>query len=175
VAAEESSVDLLMRLTRAPADAARAIAGAGPADLARRPASTEWAPTEVLCHLRDVEELFQLRFHTILALDEPVILAFSAVPDDLLTWRIGGAIGHPFDPDRWAAERQYLRNDAREALAAWQRRRGEVLALLAPLSAAEWRRGGIHPSRGRRTLIEWVESLAAHDDNHLDQLRRALA
>ena len=38
-----------------------------------------------------------------------------------------GAIGHPLDPVRWAEERQYLRNDTREALAAFQRRRTEVL------------------------------------------------
>ena len=43
------------------------IVGAAPAaTLARRPAPKSWSPTEIVCHLRDVEELFQLRFHTIL-------------------------------------------------------------------------------------------------------------
>ena len=114
------------------------IVGAAPAAaLARRPAPKSWSPTEIVCHLRDVEELFQLRFHTILALDEPTLLAFSAEPDDLRAWRIGGAIGHPLDPDRWAIERQYARNDPREALAAWQRRRAEVFTLLSGLSPEE--------------------------------------
>jgi hypothetical protein len=48
------------------------------------------------------------------------------------------------------------------------------VSLLAGLSPVEWQRGGIHPSRGRRTLMEWVQSLAAHDDNHLAQLGRAV-
>ena len=73
-----------------------------------------------------------------------------------------------------AEERQYLRNDAGEALAAFRRRRAEVLTLLRSLSPAQWQRGGIHLSRGRLTLGEWVASLVAHDDNHLAQLRRAL-
>jgi len=37
-----------------------------------------------------------------------------------------------------------------------------------------WRRGGIHPRRGRMTVGDFVTDMACHDDNHLDQLRRAL-
>ena len=109
-----------------------------------------------------------------MAIDEPRILTFSATPSNLSPWRIGDQIGHLLDPDRWAEDRQYLRNDAREALAALRRRRTEVLTLLRSLSPTEWQRGGVHLSRGRLTLADWVASLAGHDDNHLDQLRRAL-
>ena len=59
-------------------------------------------------------------------------------------------------------------------LAALARRRTEVVALLESLSPAEWERGGVHLSRGRLALTDWGRSLADHDDNHLDQLRRAL-
>lgn len=138
------------------------------------PDAQNWAAKEIVGHLRDVEELFQIRFHTIAALDEPRILVLGASANDLVAWRIGGAIGHPLDPGRWAEERQYLRNDTREALAAFQRRRAEVLVLLRSLSPAEWPRGGVHLSRGRLTLADWVARLAAHDDNHVAQLRRAL-
>ena len=164
----------LDRLRRTPDDLARAMAGKVDAELGRRPDGENWSATEIVCHLRDVEELFQIRFHTVVALDEPRILVLGASADDLAAWRIGGAIGHPLDPARWAEERQYRRQDTREALAALRRRRGEVLTLLQSLSPAEWGRGGIHLSRGRLTLGDWVASLAAHDDNHLDQLRRAL-
>ena len=164
----------LGRLERTPAELETAISGKSDAELARRPDAGNWSAKEIVCHLRDVEELFQTRFHTIVAIDEPRILVLGATPSGLSPWRIGGAIGHPLDPDRWAEERQYLRNDAREALAAFHRRRTEVLALLRSLSSVEWQRGGIHLSRGRLTLGDWVASLAAHDDNHLDQLRRTL-
>ena len=95
--------------------------------------------------------------------------------DASVPWRIGGAIGHPLDPDRWAEERQYRRSDGRAALQALMRRRAQVLALLDSLTPADWQRGGSHLKRGRQTLAHWVASLAQHDDNHLEQLRRALA
>jgi hypothetical protein len=164
----------LSRLQRTPDDLGRAIADKPDAELGRRPDARNWSAKEIVCHLRDVEELFQIRFHTMVALDEPRILVLGASANDLEPWRIGGPIAHPLDPVRWAEERQYLRNDAREALAAFQRRRGEVLALLRSLSPAEWQRGGVHLSRGRLTIADWVASLAAHDDNHLDHLARAL-
>jgi DinB superfamily len=81
----------------------------------------------------------------------------------------------PLDAERWAEERQYLRADTGAALAAFRRRRAEVLALLGKLSAAQWNRGSIHPTHGRVTFTDWTAGIAAHDDNHLDQLRRALA
>jgi len=164
----------LRRLRHTSGDLERAIAGKSDSELSRRPRPDSWAAKEIVCHLRDVEELFQIRFHTVVALDEPRILVLGASATDLAPWRIGGSIGHPLDPARWAEERQYLRNDTHEALTAFQRRRTEVLALLKSLSPAEWERGGIHLSQGRLTLADWVARLAAHDDNHLDQLRRAL-
>jgi hypothetical protein len=165
----------LRRLLQTPEELEGAIAGKTDSELSRRPDAHSWAAKEIVCHLRDVEELFQVRFHTVVALDEPRILVFGASANDLAAWRIGGPIGHPLDPARWAEERQYLRNDTSEALAAFQRRRTEVLTLLHSLSPAEWRRGGIHLSQGRLTLADWVARLAAHDDNHVDQLNRALA
>ena len=164
----------LNRLRRTPDELKQAISGKTDAELSRRPNVHNWGAKEIVCHLRDVEELFQIRFHTVVALDEPRILVFGATADDLAAWRIGGPIVHPLDPDRWAEERQYLRNDTREALAAFQRRRAEVLTLLQSLSAAEWQRSGIHLSQGRLTLADWVARLAGHDDNHVDQLCRAL-
>jgi hypothetical protein len=164
----------LGRLEATPGEIERAIAGRSDDELGRRPDARSWSVTEIVCHLRDVEELFQIRFHTIMAVDEPSILVLGAGPADLAPWRIGDAIGHPLDPDRWAEERQYRRQDAREALGAFVRRRSEVLTLLRSLSPAEWRRGGIHLRRGRLELGDWVASLAGHDDNHLAQLARAL-
>jgi hypothetical protein len=164
----------LGRLERTPGDIERAIAGRLDAELGRRPDTRNWSAKEIVCHLRDVEELFQIRFHTILAVDEPAILVLGAGAADLAPWRIGGVIGHPLDPERWAEERQYQRHDTSEALGAFRRRRSEVLTLLRSLSPNEWRRGGIHLRRGRLELGDWVASLAAHDDNHLAQLSRAL-
>jgi DinB family protein len=144
----------LARLERTPQDLATAIEGAPEPVLGRRPDPKNWAPKEVLCHVRDTEEAFMTRFQTIMAMDEPKLLAA--------------------DPERWAADRQYLRNDAGEALAAFGKRRGEALAFFRGLKPPQWERAGIHPTRGRMSLKDFAAFMVWHDDNHLDQLRRAL-
>ena len=166
--------DRLERLRSTPDEVARLLHGRGDRALSRRADPRSWAPKEIVCHLRDVEELFLVRFQTILAVEDPPILTLSATPEALARWGIGGEIGHPLDPDRWAEERQYSRSDGLEALQAFGRRRREVLRLLDGLEPGQWRRGGIHLARGRMELAEWVASLAGHDDNHLAQLRRAV-
>jgi hypothetical protein len=145
----------LARLARTDAELASAIGDAVPERLGRRPAPASWAGVEVVCHLRDVEESFLLRFRQILAMTDPVFPRSN--------------------PDRWAEERQYRRHDARSAAMAFGRRRAETLALLHGVAPDDWTRAGVHTdSRGRRTLDEFLTVMAWHDDNHLDQLRRAL-
>ncbi len=144
----------LARMARTADELAVAISGQPESVLARRPGVKAWAAKEVICHLRDTEESFMGRFQTITAMDEPKFL--------------------PADPDRWAEERQYLRNDPVEALHAFRRRREESLAYLRGLSPQQWQRGGVHPTRGRMTVGDFVTLMAWHDENHLDQLKRAL-
>ena len=145
----------LARIARTPDDLTAALRGADAALLVRRPAPKSWAPTEVICHLRDNEEWFLERMRMIVAMDLPRFV--------------------PTNPDRWADERQYLTNDGAAALAAFARRRHETQDFLRQLEPAAWARAGVHiDSRGRRTIDEFLSVMAWHDDNHLDQLRRAL-
>ena len=80
----------------------------------------------------------------------------------------------PSAADRFAEDRHYLRNDASQALAAFRRWREESLALLRTLTPEQRQRGCLHPSRGRITIDMFVTMLTWHDDNHLDQLQRAM-
>jgi hypothetical protein len=164
----------LEHLARTPTDLATAIDNQSDATLSRRPDGRNWCAKEIVCHLRDIEELAILRFHTMLAMDDPKVLAVGAPLADPLAWGIGGDVPFPLDADRWAEERQYLRNDTRLALEAFTRRRREVLALLGGLTPAEWQRGCLHPTLGRIDFRDWTAGMAAHDDNHLAQLGRAL-
>ena len=145
----------MQRLARTADELAAAIKGQDDAALSRRPDAKNWAAKEIVCHLRDTEEAFGTRFDQILAMDvDP---------------RLGGA-----NPDRWAEERQYLRNDAAEALQAFRTRRAETLQTFGKLTSGQWDKGGVHPVRGRITLDGFLSLMAWHDDNHLDQLMRAL-
>jgi uncharacterized damage-inducible protein DinB len=154
--ATQPTAQRLERLTRTADELAAAIKGQSDAVLSRRPDAKNWAAKEVVCHLRDTEEAFGARFEQILAMDaDPKLGAASA--------------------DRWAEERQYLRNDTAEALSAFRTRRQETIALLRVLTAEQWAKAAIHPVRGRMTLDTFLTLMAWHDDNHLDQLTRALA
>jgi uncharacterized damage-inducible protein DinB len=144
----------MARMERTADDFAAAITAVPDAVLGKRPDATNWSAKEVICHIRDTEESFMARFETILAMDEPKF--------------------PPVEPDRWAADRQYLRNDAAEALATFRARRDESLKFLLGLRPEQWERGGIHATRGRMTVKDFVGLMAWHDDNHLDQCKRAL-
>jgi DinB superfamily len=145
----------MARLARTPDEVETLIEGRDARALARRPASEAWAPVEIIGHLRDAEEMFGQRFETILANDEPVL------PD------VGPS-------DRWARDRQYARHDPGVALVHFRRRRGESLETLIALPPADWQRGGERPGRGRLTIDRLVALMAWHDDNHLEQLTRAV-
>ena len=145
----------LSRAARTADELAAAVRGKDDAALSRRPDGKNWAAKEVLCHLRDTEESFMARFDVIMAMDDPTLVGVN--------------------PDRWAEERQYLRNDAAAALTAFRRRREETLAFFRALKGDQLKRGGLHATRGRMTLDDFLTLIAWHDDNHLDQLQRALA
>jgi uncharacterized damage-inducible protein DinB len=153
--AKQPRAQRTQRLTRTADELAAAIKGQSDAALSKRPDATNWAAKEIVCHLRDAEETFASRFEQ--------ILAMSADP------HLPGA-----QPDRVAEERQYLRNDTGEALAAFRKRRAENLATFGKLTPEQWAKGGVHPARGRISLDDFVTLMAWHDDNHLDQLARAL-
>lgn len=163
----------LERLARTPDDLATALRGRTDVDLSRRPDPKNWSAKEVLCHLRDIEELCMLRFRLMLAMDEPKVPVAGARPKNPEEWGLTGS-ELPVDPDRWAEERQYARADATAALAAFRRRRQDSLDFLGRLTPDQWGRGCLHPTLGRLTFVDWTALLAGHDDNHLAQLTRAL-
>jgi len=145
----------MQRLTRTADELAAAIKGQSDGVLSRRPDAKNWAAKEIVCHLRDTEEVFAARVEQVRVMDvDP-------------RWGDSNA-------DRMAEERQYLRNDAADALAAFRRRRAETLEIFGNLTPAQWEKGGIHPVRGRFTIDAILSIMAWHDDNHLGQLMRAL-
>ena len=148
--------DRLARLERTPTDLARLVRGETDATLSRRPAPAAWSAKEIVCHLRDAEEHLSNWIRTILINEDPVLMETSTA-------------------DRWADERQYARHHAGAAWQAFSQRRDETLELLQGLDAAAWRRAGRHARRGRITVDTLVALMAWHDENHLDQVKRARA
>ena len=142
------------RMRRTADDLSAALRGQPEAAVATRPAENAWAVKEIVCHLRDTEEVFQNRFRAILDEDEPKFT--------------------PLNTDGLAVERQYLKDDVTKAMEAFRTRRQANLKLLADLTPEQAERGGLHPTRGRMTIKDFATLMASHDDNHLEQIKRAL-
>src|SRR5437879_13665610 len=143
----------LERMERTADDLAAAIKGQREAALSRRPDPKNWAAKEVVCHLRDTEEVFMGRFQLILSVDEPKL--FPPAPDLA---------------DRWAEDRQYLRCEVERALEAFRKRRAESLAFLRHLGPSDWQRGGLRAVRGRTPPGDWMAVIARQDDHQMHQL-----
>ena len=126
------------------------IADLSLSQLARRAADGGWSVGWVVCHLRDVEEAYFERVGFILINERPFLSTF--------------------DPDRWAAERQYRQHDPHLALDCFLRARRATLAALRALAPSEWERGGQHSLRGFMTIRRIVHGWAKHDTEHITQI-----
>lgn len=120
-----------------------------------RPAPAEWAPVEIVCHLRDEEvEDFGARVRVILA---------------------GGSRFEPIDPERWAVERNYLDADGPQALAAFRERRTASLGSLVAIAPARLTAVVEHPRTGGLSGLDLLAAWVEHDRLHLAQLGATLA
>src|SRR5262252_4944211 len=83
------------RMSRTAEDLAAAIRGRSEAVITRRPDAKDWAANEVICHLRDIEEVYFIRCHTILLNDSPKI-GNTREPTPPMRWprSAGGATKH---------------------------------------------------------------------------------
>ncbi len=122
----------------------------GAAEAATRPAPGKWSASEIACHLADCELVFGFRLRQMLAEDNPVV--------------------QPFDQDKWAAN--YAGIDAEQAMQVFAALRGWNLQLIRSAMPAAAGRLMTHPERGVMTFQTAIETIAGHDLNHLEQLRR---
>lgn len=159
---------------RSTPDDLRALIESLPSEfLAIRTSSDDWSPLEVICHLRDIEDLSLLRFRMMIQMDEPLIPA-AFMPEDKERWALLEDGATLFDQVGMVEQRQYARNDPHQALDTFAGNRRRVLAFLSALSDAQWVRRAIHPGYGQLDFHGLTGILAWHDDNHLAQLRAGL-
>ena len=120
------------------------------ANWAVRPVSDEWALTEILCHLRDVEREVNLpRFQVALKNENAFITGQ--------------------DTDPWAEERGYILQDGQQAFLDYVSAREDLLSLFESLSPADWERKVRHTIFGPTTLRELAGFMTGHDQTHVRQ------
>ena len=139
----------------APHTLAGLIAGLSDSQLTRRPAPDKWSVTEILAHLAE-DELSS-------------------------TWRYRQMLEHDglelpgFDQDLWAKVGDYSSWKPQDALAMFQLLREANLRMFAQLTPEQWQHYGVHAERGKLTVQSLCRHMAAHDINHIEQVRRILA
>jgi uncharacterized damage-inducible protein DinB len=125
----------------------------GEARAAESPAPGKWSVREIICHLADCEIVFAFRFRQTLAEPHHVI--------------------QPFDQDLWA--KNYAAYDAPSALAVFTAVRNFNVQLIASLPPEAFSKPATHPERGTMTFQTIVETMGAHDLNHLGQIEKIAA
>lgn len=139
----------------APRTLARLIGGVAEAELTRRPAPGKWSVTEILAHLAEDELTSTWRYRQMLEHD--------------------GIELRGFDQDLWAKVGDYASWKPGDALAMFRLLREANLRMFAHLTPEQWQRHGVHSERGKLTVRDLCRHMAAHDINHIEQVRRILA
>ncbi len=144
-----------VELAQVPGILDRLLGGLDAAAWRARPAAAEWAPVEIVCHLRDEEtEDFGARVRVVVE---------------------GGDRFTPIDPERWAVDRRYLEDDGPRALAAFRERRTANLAFLTTLAPERLTGAVTHPRTGSLSGLDLLAAWVTHDRLHLAQLAATLA
>jgi len=131
------------------------ISGLSRRDLTWKPDDGAWSILEIVCHLADEEEQdFRTRLQ-------------STLEDPHRQWP-------PIDPEQWAADRDYNRADAAEAVARFCDERQVSIGWLKSLDAVDWNSAYAHPKIGPVTAGDLLASWAAHDALHLRQIAKRL-
>jgi hypothetical protein len=123
--------------------------------LTRRTDDRDWSPLEVCRHIRDITQVYGMRFKWIVLQDDALLANY--------------------DEDRWVASSPDGPSDIAALLDEMRAYRGETVRLLRSLTEDGWSRQGRHEVLGPVTLEPYVRHQVAHEEQHLGQLQQALA
>jgi hypothetical protein len=143
--------ELLNRMRSMPERLAGLVAELGPA-ACRRPAQDEWSICEIIGHMCAVESPYRARLVRMTFEDNPRLAAIGCITGDY----------DPETPVRILVD----------TLALLRRETAAFLDSLPPMARA---RPGVHAELGPVTLRTQVESLSAHDEEHLAHIEQLVA
>ena len=131
-----------------------ALAGITPAELDAREARGEWSPREIVHHLADSEMTSAVRLRLLVAEENPTLVGY--------------------DQEVFVAN-LYPERPIEPSLAAFGAARAATAPILRLLTEEQWQRSGRHTEVGRYSVLDWLQTYAAHAHDHADQIGRARA
>ncbi len=114
-----------------------------------------WSIIEIVCHLRDFDEIFYQRALMMQNQENPQLPAY--------------------DHEAMAIERAYQQETLAAAYSALHASRQRFIAFFKALTPQQWERGGVHPERASFTMTDAARQVGLHDLDHLEQITRVLA
>jgi hypothetical protein len=145
---------LIRRYAEGPARLRAAFERVPPEARQWRPGQGKWSAHEVVVHCADSETNASLRIRYLAAEKDPLIVGY--------------------DQEQWARTLDYHQHPADAALLTVEAVRGNTVPLLLRLPESAWSREGRHTESGRYTGETWLNTYAAHVENHARQIERNL-
>lgn len=121
---------------------------------AARDGADGWNVVEIMCHLRDFDEIFFARGKRLASVMNPSLA--------------------PYDHQQLAIDNDYANQQLAEALSAFMDNRAEFIAWLKERERHEWLNVGKHPKMGKMTLLDQALQVYQHDLDHTEQIIRIL-
>jgi len=146
--------DPLSMQREAPKTIAALINGVSADELKQRPAPDRWSVVEIIAHMAEDELSSSWRYRQMIEHNGAPLLGF--------------------DQDLWAKLGDYQSWEPQDALAMYRLLREANLRLLEKLTPKQWECSGVHAERGPMTVRQLARHMAAHDINHIQQIKRRL-
>jgi hypothetical protein len=109
-----------------------------------------WNTLQIICHLRDFEEIFYERARIMVEKERPLLTRYDA--------------------HQLVIDNDYLNQGYRAALMQFSEIRRKHVEFLESLSPEDWWRSGVHPEHGVISVMEQSMQVALHDVDHIEQI-----
>jgi uncharacterized damage-inducible protein DinB len=113
-----------------------------------------WSIIEIVCHLRDFDEIFYSRAKMMLEQDYPQLPAY--------------------DHEAIAIEKKYQEEELAYVYYDLKDSRERFVAFFESLTDEQWERAGVHPERESFTMTDALMQVGLHDIDHTEQITRIL-
>lgn len=116
-----------------------------------------WTILEIMCHIRDYQEIFMRRAQRMLDEDNPTIVPYDATAREAMV-----------------IDNDYASQDLREVFTDYVATRHEYIALLESIDDEALDRTGTHPMVGTIAVTTSIFHTIMHDADHTEQIQRIL-
>ena len=117
-----------------------------------------WNILEIMCHVRDYQEIFFGRIKQIINEDNPTFKVYDEIAREALV-----------------IDNDYANQNLRETYDEYAATRQKLIEFLSSLTEDQWQRPGIHPMIGNVDITVPIFHTIIHDVDHAEQIGRIVA